>query len=85
MKLLICDPEMRRPLKLVLPTGLLKSPFVWKMLMDYSDAKSQKTLLLYKDAIQDCLAELHRYRKNYGSFRLIEVESSDGSTVIITI
>ena len=85
MKLIINDPDLRHPLKITLPTGFLRSSLVWNMLVKYADADSQASLQNCQYLVKDCLAELLRYKRRYGSFNLVEVESADGSRVIITI
>ncbi len=62
------------------PLFMLRNPLMWRIAARYSGEGAQ-----YMPAAKEMCAELSRYVKAHGHFVLVDVESSDGTTVKITV
>ena len=68
-----------RRISIPVPLFMLKSPLMWRIAARYSGEGAQ-----YLPAAKEMCRELSRYVKAHGHFVLVDVESSDGTTVKIT-
>ena len=85
MKIIVRSCELAIPIKIALPTSLLKWDFIWKLIMKDADDQEKAELLQYKQLVSDCLAALREYVKHNGHFNLVEFENNDGDYVLIRL
>ena len=65
----------------LLPTSLIKSKLILKLINKYCDADSKIMI----DILPKSYKELRRYIKKYGHFVLIDVISKDGDIISIKV
>lgn len=82
MKIIVRNQEQN--LNLTLPTNLIFSKFILKLVLKNSRHIS-KIDQIPPQAIDALLDELRRIKKRYGSWELVEVHSADGEFVKITL
>ena len=83
MKLIIRSNEGPKRLTLPLPLWLLKSRLAMKALSSSKDFPLDVKEV--KDELKTIYTEIKKYKKKYGHFDLVNIESHDGEKVIIRI
>lgn len=85
MKIIVRSSELAIPIRIALPTSLLKWDFIWKLIMKDADEEERAELMQYKQLVSDCLTALREHVKRNGHFNLVEFENSDGDYVLIRL
>lgn len=85
MKIEVRTPGLSFPIKIVFPTGLMKSKLIWKSVEKNSGWEDQDTFRQYQPMLAACCDELTDYVKKNGHFNLVEVEQPEGTKVIIRV
>lgn len=78
MKIQIKDADHN--FHLTLPTKLIFSKFVLRMVLKHSGVKG-----LSPEGTDRLIAELKRIKKRHGAWELVQVQSADGENVTITL
>ena len=73
-------------LSLVLPTRMLFSKTVWKIVNSTGRKYAPEALeRIPPEAMEAIFTELTRVKKKYGKWELVDIESADGETITITL
>lgn len=73
--------DKKRRITLVLPTFLIKSKIICKVISNNVDSEDEYLKIRY--IIKTTYKELRKYIKENGHFKLLEVKSDDGDVTII--
>ena len=85
MKIEVSTPELPIPIKLIFPTSVLRSRWIWKLALKYTDDRQKDTVMSYSSIISHSAFALEEYVRKFGHFNLVEVEEKDGTKVIIRV
>ena len=85
MKILVTTPELRFPIKLIFPIGVLRSRWIWRIALKYTDDDQKQDIMIYSGMIAESVDVLEKYVRINGHFNLVEVEAKDGTRVVIRI
>ena len=85
MKILVTTPELRFPIKLVFPIGVLRSRWIWRGALKYRKDDQKQDIMMYSGMIAESVDVLEEYVRMNGHFNLVEVEAKDGTRVVIRI
>ncbi len=85
MKILVTTPELRFPIRMTFPIGVLRSRWIWRIALKYTDDDQKQDIMMYRSMIADSVDVLQEYVRNNGHFNLVEVEERDGTRVVIRI
>lgn len=84
MRISIVSLDLKRPLRLIFPTRLIKTKFVWKMIGKKSKDSDFDFKPMYQVAKRG-YKDLKRFIKINGHFNLVEIIDQEGNVVIIRI
>ncbi len=85
MKIEVSSPELPIPIRLIFPTSVLRSRWIWNLALKYTENRQKNTVMSYRNIISDSAFVLEDYVRHYGHFNLVEVEEKDGTKVIIRV
>lgn len=85
MKIIVRSRELAIPIKLSLPTSLLKWNVIWKFIIRNTDPDEREELIQYRQIVSECLEVLRQYVRENGHFNLVEVENEDGDYVLVRL
>ncbi len=85
MRIEVSTPELHFPIKLIFPTAALRSRWLWRIALKYTESRQKDTVMYYRDLITESVSHLEEFVRNYGHFNLVEIEERDGTRVIIRI
>lgn len=84
MKILVISHDLKRPIRLVFPTSLIKRKFVWNMILKHQKNIDFDYKLAY-ETIKKAYKPLRRFIKVNGHFNLVEVIDKSGEIVRIRV
>ena len=82
MKIIVKDNDLRRPIRINLPTALVFNRFT--ALFAPLALKDSEVTVTRKQALR-LIKELKRCKKRFPGWKIVEVESADGEKVEITL
>jgi hypothetical protein len=85
MRIEVSTPELPIPVKLIFPTSVLRSRWIWRLALKYTDNQQKETVMNYRNIISESASVLEEYVRKFGHFNLVEVEEKDGTKVLIRI
>lgn len=85
MKIEVSSPELPIPIRLMFPTSVLRSGWIWRLALKYTEKRQKETVIGYRNIIADSTAVLEEFVRMNGHFNLVEVEEKDGTRVIIRV
>ncbi|MBR2701957.1 MAG: hypothetical protein IKD99_03290 [Erysipelotrichaceae bacterium] len=85
MRIEVSTPELPIPVKLIFPTSVLRSRWIWRLALKYTDNRQKETVMNYRNMISESTSVLEEYVRKFGHFNLVEVEEKDGTKVLIRI
>lgn len=85
MRIEVSTPELPFPIKLVFPLGVLRSGWIWRLALKYTEHSQKQTVMSYRDMIMNSTDVLDDYVRENGHFNLVEVEEKDGTRVLIRV
>ena len=85
MKIEVTTPELPIPIKLTFPLGALRSRWIWRIALKYTEPRQRNTVAEYRDLITENVSVLEDFIRKNGHFNLLEVEEADGTRVVIQV
>lgn len=83
MKIYVKSNDTKHPIKLFFPNSILKSKFIYNMILkgDIDEVTKKKILKIRKVLYK----EINAFIRFYGHFTLVEVDAKDGTKVRIKV
>ena len=85
MKISVSNADLPVPISLSLPTGLMRSNFLWRTIYKNVREDEGARIRKYQPLITGCQEILEQYVRENGHFDLVDVETKDGTRILISI
>ncbi len=85
MKISVSNADLPTPISLSLPTGLLRSNFLWRIIYKHVREEEGDQIRKYQPLITNYQDILEQYVRDNGHFDLLDVETKDGTRILISI